>query len=244
MNSKEVARNQLLLRLQSSSWAYCGRCLKLHPRKEFSEISLAQPALRRYCTGYAGIIDLCPCAALTIRELGHLAKLLESPTTPCQTKIGPFTFDRDGGPQPSAYVSAGLHLTGPHLNHQCSLATTSDYKARVEIRISIDSSGSPGIFARYTISFSSSYAHWKAHPIFHCPHWDLTSLMSRKDAVQVCPGCRAISMRRRAPEPEGTDTVVFEVTRILGSGKWPPDFRWLDNCHLTGPAFSQNAIYW
>lgn len=210
VNSSKVARNQLLLRLQNHDWAYCGRCLKLHPRKEFHEKLLAQPALHRFCADWAGIIDLCPCATLTFRYIQHLAKSLKSPITPGQTKMGPFTFDRTGG---------------PHLSHCCSLPSTSDYKARFEIRISLDFSGDINVFARYTISFSSPNAHVKAEPIFHCPHRSLTCLMNQKDATQVCPGCRTISVRTRAPESEGQNAYVFEVIRFLGRSNWPPDFR-------------------
>lgn len=45
VNSHFVARNKLLLRLESPSWLYCGRCLKLHPRKEFDQVSLSRPVL-------------------------------------------------------------------------------------------------------------------------------------------------------------------------------------------------------
>lgn len=233
VNSSKVPRNQLLLRLENHEWAYCGRCLKLHPRKEFHEKLLAEPALKRFCAGYAGIIDLCPCATLTFRDMEHLATLLKSPTTPHQTKIGPFTFNRSAGFQ-----------SRPHLSHCCSLPTTSDYKAQFKIHISIDSSDNVDVTARYTISFSSSYAHLQAEPIFHCPHRGLTCLMNQKDATQVCPGCRTISVRSRAPESEGPNAFVFDVTRFLGRCKWPPNFRWLDNCRLTGPEFSQNQLYW
>ncbi|KAJ5425333.1 hypothetical protein N7465_000403 [Penicillium sp. CMV-2018d] len=68
--------------------------------------------------------------------------------------------------------------------------------------------------------------------------------MNQKDATQVCPGCRTISVRSRAPESEGPNAFVFDVTRFLGRCKWPPNFRWLDNCRLTGPEFSQNQLYW
>jgi hypothetical protein len=132
-------------------------CLKLHPRKGFSKRSLADPALRRSCARYMGFGYLCPCVSLTTRELGHIVKLLKSPTPPSQTKVGPFKFDLTSGTQPSAYTSAGFHVTSDHLSHYCSLPTTSDYEARVEmIRISVDSSNNLDILARYTVYCSSS----------------------------------------------------------------------------------------
>lgn len=63
-----VPRNELLLRLENRRWAYCANCLKLHPRKEFARHLLRKSALERSCTYYAGIVDLCPCISLTIRD--------------------------------------------------------------------------------------------------------------------------------------------------------------------------------
>lgn len=155
--SHKVVRTQLLVRLQSRSWIYCGRCLVLHPRKEFRKYSLADPALQRSCVRHMGIVDICPCASLTIREFAYVVKLLKSPNPPSQTKVGPFTFDRTSGTQPNGYVSAGFCFTKRHLSPYCSLPTTSDYEARVEmIRISMDSSNNLDIFARYIVSCSSS----------------------------------------------------------------------------------------
>ena len=200
------------------------RCLKLHPRKEFSRESLARPALERSCADYTGIVDLCPCIALTIRDLGPIIKLLDG-TTPSQTKFGPFTFDRT--------------RSWPYLRHSCSLPTTPDYAARFKMRISLNAYNQLEMSAYYIISFPSTEAHLNAVPIFHCPHWDLTTLMGRKDATQVCPGCRTISIRHRLPGSEGTNAVVFEVGRVLGNCK-VPDYRWLDNCRLAGPSYGHD----
>jgi hypothetical protein len=87
------------------------------------------------------------------------------------------------------------------------------------MRISLDLSNNVGVFARYKISFSSSYPHFKAEPIFHCLHLGLTSLIDENDATQVCPGYLTLSMRTGAPESKGSNTFVFEVTRFLGSCK-------------------------
>ncbi|OJJ51132.1 hypothetical protein ASPZODRAFT_322728 [Penicilliopsis zonata CBS 506.65] len=107
VNSAEVVRNQLLLRLETDTSAYCGRCLKLHPRHEFSPepsspkkrgwwrksknktttIQTSQ-ALEKSCTVYAGILDICPCTSLTLRGRGRIIDLLQSPSTPLQTRYG------------------------------------------------------------------------------------------------------------------------------------------------------------
>jgi hypothetical protein len=158
VSSHKAARNQLLVRLQSRSWKYCGMYLKLHPRRGFSKRSLADPALRRSCAKHIGSGYLCPCVSLTTRELGHIVKLLKSPTPLSQTKVGPFKFDLTSETQPGAYISAGFHVDRDHLSHYCSLPTASDYKAMVNmIRISIDSSDYLEILARYTIFCSSSF---------------------------------------------------------------------------------------
>jgi hypothetical protein len=53
MNSQDVLRNQLLLRLENCRWAYCAKCLKLklHPWKELTRHQglLRKSALKRSC---------------------------------------------------------------------------------------------------------------------------------------------------------------------------------------------------
>jgi hypothetical protein len=135
VNSKDVPRNQLLLRLESRCWAYCAQCLKLHPRKEFTRHSLRRSALERSCTYYAGIAGLCPCISLTIRGRDQLIKILKSPASQPKTKYGPFEYDFDDGGQPS-------------LGHSCLFSTRSGYVVRVGQVVFIKETGQLRVAAR------------------------------------------------------------------------------------------------
>lgn len=256
VNSQHVLRNQLLLRLENRRWAYCGKCLKLHPRTEFARRSLRQSALERSCTSYAGIADLCPCISLTIRGRDELVKILKSPAKPAPTKYGPFEYDLDFRGQPS-------------LGHCCLFSTRSGYDVRVALVLFIYP-GQLCVMARHTISFSFPDAHLTAEPTFACPHQDLLSLapgnlvtndlymyqtlLSSKphqdflflvpgnQATKACPMCPTFI--RKYALSEDMNQAVFWVVRNLGSCEWPANRPWLDQCRLTGARFSCNETYW
>ena len=69
-------RMTLLLQLENHHWTCCGRCQKLHPRQEFPSFELQDPPYKRKCMPWAGILDLCPCVALTIRDRKHIVDYL------------------------------------------------------------------------------------------------------------------------------------------------------------------------
>lgn len=242
-NRQDVLRNQLLLRLENRRWAYCAKCLKLHPRKEFTRHLLRQSALERSCTYYAGIADLCPCISLTIRGRDQLVKILKSPATLAKTKYGLFEYDID---------DAGL----PSLGHACIFRTRSGYNVRVALVLFIKETGQLCLAARHTISFSSSDAHLTAEPTFACPHGDLLSLFAAKDLplyqtlisskhhqtiLSLVPGCLVSKACPICPtliteyaSSEDTNQAVFWVVRNLGSCEWPADRPWRNQCRLTG----------
>jgi hypothetical protein len=257
VNSKDVPRNQLLLRLENRRWAYCAQCLKLHPRKEFTRHSLRQLALERSCTYYAGIADLCPCISLTIRGRDQLVKILKSPASQPKTKYGLFEYDFDDGGQPS-------------LGHSCLFSNRSGYVVRVGLVVFIKETGQLCVAARHTISFYISDAYLTAEPSFACPHQDLLSLIPQNQTARdlhmclvlisskphqdllslvpvnlvskACPRCQTLIAKY--PLSEDVNQAVFWVVRNLGRCEWPADCPWLDQCRLTGAWFSHNEKYW
>lgn len=171
VNSQDVLRNQLLLRLENRRWGYCAKCLKLHPREEFTRHLLRQSALERSCTYYAGIADLCPCISLTIRGRDQLVQILKPPAKPAKTKYGPFEYDFDDRGQPG-------------LGHVCEFSTRSGYVVRVALVLVIKDTGQLCVAARHTTRFSYSDAHLTAEPIFVCPHQDLLPLIPGNQAAE------------------------------------------------------------
>ncbi|PKX94263.1 uncharacterized protein P174DRAFT_460356 [Aspergillus novofumigatus IBT 16806] len=235
VNSRDVPRNQLLLRLENRHWAYCARCLKLHPRKEFPRHLLRRSALERSCTYYAGIADLCPCISLTVRGRDQLIKILKSPAKP-KTQYGLFRYDVSDGRDPS-------------LSHCCSFSTRTGYVVRVVLVLDIKA-GQLCLTGRHTISFYSSNAHLTAEPTFACPHRDLLSLVPENLAANDLQMYQTLISSK--PHQDLLSLIpgklmnqsVFWVLRNLGSCEWPADYPWLNQCRLTGAWFLLNESYW
>lgn len=72
-------RMALLMLLENEKWACCERCQRLHPRKEFPASQPDHPPWRRTCMAWAGIVDLCPCISLTIRDRTRVVEYLKAP---------------------------------------------------------------------------------------------------------------------------------------------------------------------
>lgn len=149
-----------------------------------------------------GSVRGCPCTFLTIRELRHIVKLLKSPTTPSQTRVGPFTFGLTSGTQPRGYVLAGFHLIRGHSSHCYSLPTTSHCEVQVEtIRMSIDSSNNLYMFAQYAVCWSLLSFPYKTSA-----HIPLSSLLGSCifDGLEGC--CPSVSQVSDHTESEKLQT--------------------------------------
>ncbi|ODM15587.1 hypothetical protein SI65_08821 [Aspergillus cristatus] len=80
VDSKEYEANDFLTQLEDDTWACRGRCQRLHPRKEFLPRKLKKHApQKKACEAWAGIVDLCPCISLTLRDRARLIEYLEAP---------------------------------------------------------------------------------------------------------------------------------------------------------------------
>ncbi|KAL2857737.1 hypothetical protein BJY01DRAFT_260770 [Aspergillus pseudoustus] len=76
----DFPRNQLLLLLEDGYWVYCSRCLKLHPRSRFTSSRRGAEVEYRWCKYMAGVLDLCPCVALTFYDKVRLEECLRKGT--------------------------------------------------------------------------------------------------------------------------------------------------------------------
>ena len=259
VNSQDVLRNQLLLRLENRRWAYCGVCLKLHPRKEFPRHLSRESAIERSCANHAGIVDLCPCISLTIRDRDQLVKILKSPEKPVKIKYGPFEHGYFSGNNSS-------------LTHYCTekYAISSRYDVEVILVLSITDTGQLCVWARHTVKLPIT-KHWIGRgPSLACPHLDLSDfvfrengtkvsqrypetvlskshqdLLSRvpgKKALRACSTCQTVITEDQLSEDP--DQARFWVIRNLGSCKWPPSRSWFDQCRFTGVNFWKSHSYW
>ncbi|KAL4969955.1 F-box protein [Aspergillus stella-maris] len=70
-------RHQLLLRLEDRRLKYCVKCMKLHHRESFAQPTYHGPMVYRdYCWSEAGVVDICPCISLTIRDKARIVQCL------------------------------------------------------------------------------------------------------------------------------------------------------------------------
>ena len=239
---QDVLRNQLLLRLENHRWAYCARCFKLHPRKEFTRNLLRQSALKRSCAPYAGIVDLCPCISPTIRGRDQLIKTLNSPAKPLRRMKFPlqYTVTKKGR---------------PGLAHACLTRSRSGYDMRVDLFCYKKANGHLCVLTQHTIKFSYSDAHLTARPALACPHRNLLSLVPKSQAAEdpdmnrlskhhqvpmsavprklglrACPMCETVIVS--CDMSEDRSQAVFWLFRNLGRCEGPADRTWFDHCRL------------
>lgn len=69
-------RMELLVLLEDSRWACCALWQKLHPRPEFHPQYFTWFVFRRICITGAGLVDLCPCIVLTLRDRRKIVECL------------------------------------------------------------------------------------------------------------------------------------------------------------------------
>lgn len=227
VNSPSVPRNQLLVRLQDRHWSYCSECLKLHPRREFKRWLLPSSPWRRSCSDHAGIVDICPCISLTVRDREKIFERLKSSVKPEVSKFGAF----------NSFFVNGIASLG----HSCAENGVSEGDARVVVHLRINNSGELEAILRYTLHDRSIRLHLIAEPIFACPHQDLQSIACADKATKICSRCETYIFKSIS---RSENAIYFEVIRNLGSIQWPADGTWIKQCRLTGPWFSHNDLYW
>ncbi|CAG8428019.1 unnamed protein product [Penicillium salamii] len=194
--------------------------------KDFEFPRYWAPSLIRSCSRYAGIVDICPCAAWTIRDRDRAVKLLKS-SSPSGTQFGPFVFESEGRPR---------------LEHTCHLGSNEKYDADVAISIYIDTSNYLLVHAKYVLRLTLLYASILVEPLFSCPHFNLAG-SSTSSPISDCPSCLATISRESITENNRTK-VLFEVTRDLGSCESSDDSCWLKNCRLTGNKIWDATAQW
>lgn len=237
VNSKDLPRNQLLVRLEDQRWAYCGDCLKLHPRKEFTKNSLRSEALERRCSPFAGIVDLCPCNSLTLRQRNHIIDLLDSPATQPGMKYCTFDFER---------------AEGPRMVHSCSFKFRSGCILQFSTHLEFKPSEHPANLvanSQFLIWFSAADSSLPAKPIFACPHQDLLPLIRQDRISEFCPKCCTLILRK--PRQAGTaGPEILSTNRVLGDSRHPADrvcFReavWQEGYRATRYRLLSNLEHW
>lgn len=228
VNSKDVPRNQLLLRLENDNWKYCSKCLKLHPRTEFGALSLMIQPLNRSCGYNAGIVDICPCYSWTLRD-GE--KIFNPPGSTMSDMIKGCVEARTAGQQSMATTrSVGQ---GSKWDHTCSFSISPGCDVRISTTISPRMSGLD-LSTKYTIPLPPSN-DVILEPLFACPHTNLLSITIPEGREFKCETCLC-TIRRETPY--AVMPCVLSVSRHLRLCDWQYD------CRLTGTEFLKNEEYW
>lgn len=125
LSQPELLRNQFLFRLENDRWLYCAGCLKLHPRHRFGLPSDSPE--KRQCKYHSGIVDLCPCIALTFFDRLRLEESLREgafdTSLPLSIRTA-FEFS----------ISSGKRC----LMHQCSITYHADALVYMTVVVSLD----------------------------------------------------------------------------------------------------------
>lgn len=215
-------RMTLLIQLENESWACCGRCQRLHPASEFPRRQLRNHGPReRTCMEWAGIVDLCPCIYLTLRDRTRIVEYLKAPESnkPSLNLIRKGILSRNPGER--------------YLLHQCEAYQN----VWTEMRLSLTDSEELTTSTRYgTSEPKRPHENLVKVPLCCSRDW-LDTLIPRSFAtarLQTCPGCNAHSMNLTGPYAEMR---VVHVARFLGrenrSGETVSgelEYQWYEQC--------------
>lgn len=134
--------------------------------------ALNAPALERRCARYDGVIELCPCLHLTLRDRNHVSLLLWSPDTPRDgVQYGIFGVERDG------WQSAP---------HSCPFYSNKNRTVQVNIKVCISNMGTLRLHVWYNLRVSSIDSFVEVAPVLACPHLDLLPLIHTAGDYTKC----------------------------------------------------------
>ena len=225
INRKDVLRNQLLLRLETKNWLYCGACLKLHPRKHFKTLN-DQP-LQRRCREHAGVVDICPCISLTGADRKHIIRLLTDSNTSSGT-FGQFDTVWDG--------------EGTWLKHKCCYGISKHWMTILSLIVYIDDDGRLVVCTHYELyTLTMPRVNRRAEPVFACPHTDLTMWAGWFQSSTKCKHCETSFDGTSRPN---LSPARFEVMRVLGSDKGLESTAWFRQSRFTNETFEEYLAFW
>lgn len=206
-------RMTLLTQLEDSRWACCAPCQKLHPRREFPRYELKEShPWERSCVNSAGIIDLCPCIALTLRDRTRIVEHLKREKTAKNRTLnhirkGLLSLKDDDGEL--------------YLLHRC----TAYSKFRIEIRLSLTDSGQLVSHARYETHLS--VLNLRMDSVRVCCNGTLAECFDSPTSAHNCDVCRARMVDLTRHKPASALTAA-QVTRYLGRDEWFANQGWFE----------------
>ena len=197
-------RMTLLALLEDRSWACCGRCQKLHRRHEFHKTPLRCAPWERSCATYAGIMDLCPCVSLTVRDRTRVIEHLEGVTVSqkrCLSHLKKGIM--------SLHYKDGEH----YLSHTC----TAYPELESEIKLSLTESGQLISRAQYALHTEHGL---RSESVRVCCCRFLSTESLNATPVNDCAVCHTRIQHLAHPTQNGK---MVHATRFLGDEYWFAD---------------------
>lgn len=241
-------RQQFLRRLQDKRVRYCAKCMKLHRRETFAHPTYTGPMIyREFCWTEAGVVDLCPCVALTIHDKNRIVCHLRRMTKgkPVVLKDGLERFfvlgscrgvvTTDGhGSLVSGRAPTQAPAHAPALVHCCAVSSHAFVEARVRTVLYIGRKGMLIAETDYEVSTDARVMEWQLDDDgFADAHYNLLWAMRTSEMGLLLGG-----------EGHGHDDgvkdkkqVSFSVKRNLGSCELPADRHWSKQDRLMSPSY-------
>ena len=202
-NQAYLPRNKLLVRLETKYWRFCGSCLKLHPRTDFMcWRSDTRTPLERQCIYGAGIVDICPCVAITVCEHLRLVEHLMGAA----------------GSKRSILVDRGIFTPEVSENgerrlvHECPVWSNDEYFIFTKLALS---PGSNQLLARTNYEIPSTTQPRDVNHVAICPHRTLGDYLGdngpKSGKCGKCP-----SLVDRLFDRETKQSLGITVNRTLG----------------------------
>lgn len=196
-------RVRTLLQLENSRWAFCAACQKLHPKNEFSGHQLWNVSpWQRMCRLWSGIVDLCPCIAITPRDRTHIVEYLM------------------GKRQSLDLVEKGLLQDG----EQCILLHKCNAYSAVQVDIKFSLAEDDKLIASVQCKMPYSALNQNVESARFCCGQDLRywlSIRLRFQSVADCPLCYTRGVKIK--DPNTPELFSAHATRDLGRGIYPTD---------------------
>ena len=225
-------RKPFLTQLEDSRWACCGRCQKLHPRSEFPKDKLEKSdPFDRACMPCAGIVDLCPCIALTIRDRDHIIDYLKGTASDSSSKKKLY------------HVSRGLlkdSWNGKTKQHSLVHECNAQAEAVANIRLSVTESDQFLAYSQYSTYLG--FHDRELTRVHVCRHLTLKDRL-----MPLKPSCENCDTHSTVVSGD-SELKVVGVTRLLGKGSWSGNeqsvagpwltrfthpYQWYKQCRIT-----------